>query len=251
MRTIDITTTQKVIIQYPLASLADRFLGWLIDFLIIAVFTILFQLLMVPWLLDAFLGSDAVWEDVEVLEYVFVLPFIFFYTLAWENLAAGQTPGKMAIGTRVVKLDGDKPNFSDLALRWSFRWFDIYMTLGAIGSLLISSSPKSQRLGGILSNTTVIKANNRSRVALTDILKIDTIAEYEVTYPEVSRFTEQEMLLIKSTIDRTNRHRNKSHKEALNAVVKRVVEELGIEPQEKNKIKFLRTLIRDYIVLTR
>lgn len=240
MRTIEITTTQKVTIQYPLAGLSDRFLAWLVDFFAILTGTFILYALIAA---ADFASSE--------LEYLLVMPLIFFYTPGFELIANGQTPGKMALGTRVVRLNGEKPLLSEITLRWAFRWLDIYSSAGSIGAMLISSTPRSQRLGGMLSNTTVIKINNRSLIGLKDILKIDTPESYEITYPGVRQFSEQDMLLIKSAIDRSIRFRNKAHKEALNEVVKKVVEKLGERPKEKQQTDFLRTLIRDYIVLTR
>lgn len=64
-------------------------------------------------------------------------------------------------------------------------------------------------------------------------------------------FKEEDMLLIKKTIDRYRNYGNEAHHLALNELTDRVAEELGIDPPRENKIQFLKDLIKDYIVLTR
>ena len=59
------------------------------------------------------------------------------------------------------------------------------------------------------------------------------------------------MLLIKSIITRSRLYRNKAHREVVDDLVVRLKDELDLEKMPPNKIEFLKTLIRDYIVLTR
>ena len=46
---------------------------------------------------------------------------VMFYSLAFEILLNGQTPGKVANKIRVVKLDGSKPTFGSYIIRWFLR----------------------------------------------------------------------------------------------------------------------------------
>jgi hypothetical protein len=86
---------------------------------------------------------------------------------------------------------------------------------------------------------------------LEDILKINTIDDYEPTYPEVRQLSEKDMLLIKTIISRYRKHRNKAHQELINDLVKNLMQQLDVVEPPRDKIAFLKTLIRDYIVLTR
>ncbi len=242
MRTIDITTTQKVTIEYELAFLRDRIFAFIIDLLIIrGVFSLM-------WLFMVGLFSP---DYFEVLSYVVLAPVFIFYTLVSEILMDGQTLGKKIIGIKVVKLNGKEPTVSDFIIRWVFRMVDIYFSAGAIASLLISSSNHSQRLGGMASNTTVIRVKFNLRFALEDILKISSLDDYEPTYPEVRQFSEQDMLLIKNIVARSRRYPNEAHKEAVQQLVYHLKNKLGLPEVPSDKTKFLKTLIRDYIVLTR
>ena len=114
-----------------------------------------------------------------------------------------------------------------------------------------SSTSFGQRLGGLVSNSTVVRLNPRQRVQLQDLLKISTISNYEPKYPAVRNFSEQDMLLVKQTLERYRKYKNDAHKQAVLELVEVMKKELDIQDEIKNKLEFLKTLIRDYIVLTR
>lgn len=236
MRTIDISTSQKVTITHELATLGYRIIAYLLDRIFLTFFVLFLYIFLYS------LG--------ELFLYFVYLPIWVFYVLLFEIFMDGQTPGKRIMGIKVIKLNGREPSVSDYLIRWIFRMLDISMTLGVVASLLISSTDKSQRLGGILSHTTVINLKPKLNISLNEVLGINSGDNYEATYPEVRNFSEDDMLLIKSLIERIKRYPNKAHKEALNDLCVKVSNQLGINPPT-NQLTFLKTLLNDYIVLTR
>lgn len=243
MKTIEINTAQKVTIQYELATLGNRFLSYFIDVLVMSgVITFL-----------AILGSSAINNRDNYLVYVYfvLIPIFLFYTLASEILMNGQTIGKKSMGLKVVKLNGDAPTTHDYFMRWMFRFVDIFMSLGSVGALMINASPKSQRLGGLLSGTTVIRTTSQRTFTLNDILKISTLDTYQPSYPDIRKFNEKDMLFIKKVLERERRYPNAAHQKAIKELSTHVAQQLDINPIPADKSKFLRTLINDYIVLTR
>jgi len=173
------------------------------------------------------------------------------YQLVSEVAADGQSWGKKAMGIKVVRLDGEEPSLVDYLLRAVFLIIDFLLSLGIIAALLISSTVNSQRLGDMTANTTVIRVKFNFRFRLEDILKINSLDDYEPIYPEVRQLSEQDMLLIKTVISRYQKHRNPAHKEVISDLSKHLSGILQITDVPRNKIEFLKTLIRDYIVLTR
>lgn len=243
MRTIDITTTQNVTIQYELADLKDRFLAWLIDIIIMG-------LMMGVLAIIVFTAADS--ERVSTyFQFLILFPLILFYSLVSEILLDGQSLGKKVMKLRIVKLNGRQPSLSDYLFRWAFRGLDIYFSLGALGSVLISSSARAQRMGDIVSNTVVVRTQPQMNFKLNDIMRINTMENYEPKYPDVRRFSEDDMLLVKQTIERARRYPNASHKKAVNLMVEKLSDEMGIAPPAGDHIGFLRNLVSDYIVLTR
>lgn len=246
MKSIDIKTTQNVVITYELASARDRVLAFLIDMLIKVV---VFLLLL--WAYSSITSYSSYYNTIEYFYFIIVLPFTSFYTLAFEIWKNGQTPGKMLLKIKIIKLDGKQPVFYDHLLRWSFRIIDIWSSLGAIAVILTSSSDFTQRLGDMASNCTVVKVSTRTAITLKDIMKIDTIENYTPQYPGIANFREDDILLIKQTIERYNRFRNEAHRNAIVELSANISQKLGLEKMEQDHLKFLKVLIKDYIVLTR
>jgi len=246
MKTIDIRTTQNVTIEYELATLRERILAFFIDFVIVYVICVIIAFTLATGFRDALISIGNYG-----LQMVVVFSFFIFYQLFSEIIADGQSWGKKAVGIKVVRLDGQEPGLSEYLLRSVFYIIDILFSFGVIANLLISSSGKGQRLGDMTANTTVIRVRFNLRFRLEDILKINSIEDYEPQFPAVRKLREQDMLLIKSIITRSRLYRNQAHRDVVDDLVVRLKDELDLEKIPPNKIEFLKTLIRDYIVLTR
>ncbi|MBK7443664.1 MAG: RDD family protein [Bacteroidetes bacterium] len=241
MRTIDILTTQNVTINYELADAKDRIFATIIDYIIEWLAIFILSLI--------FIQGFGMHDD--YFQYVFSLPIIFFYFFVSEVVMDGQTIGKKILSIKVVKLTGEQPSINDYLMRWALRPVDVLFSLGSIGILMVSSSDKAQRLGDIIANTTVIKLNPTQRLQLNDLLKIRTTTNHEPTYPQVRNFTEPEMLLLKEVMDKSLKYRNDSHEEALEQACQLVKQRLHLEKIPADRATFIRTLIKDYVALSR
>ena len=246
MKTISIGTPQNVTITYEIAGLAERIGAFLIDSTIIWGSIILLRMFATIVL------ADSSWYDaLEYLDYLIIMPIFFFYTLVSEISMNGQTWGKRLMGLRVVSFVGRQAVPTDFILRWVFRILDIYFSLGAIACLMISSTQFSQRIGGIVSNTGVVRIRPRLSLQLKDILKLNTIENYRPTYNTVTKMSESEMLLIKNAIQRYSQYPNKAHGEVIDQLTQKLKTHLEIDQVPPDKVDFLKTLLKDYIVLTR
>ncbi len=246
MKTIDIQTTQNVTITYELALLRDRLLAFILD----SIFKICAVLLLI--LIFSIFNMDGWFRESEMFFFFLVVfPLLTFYTLFFELWRNGQTPGKMILKIKVVRMDGRQPGFYDHLLRWSFRVIDLALTGGILGSILISSTDYSQRLGDIVTNTTLVKVTSQLTMTLSDVLRIETRNNYEPLYPTIGNFREEDILLIKQTIDRYGKYRNEAHFQALMELGDNMKEKLGVKDIQGDYVSFLKTLIKDYIVLTR
>ncbi len=245
MKTIDIRTTQNVTISYELAEFRDRLLAFIIDTIVKSV-----GLLILWWLFIAVI-SDIDSSSAEYFAYIVILPIATFYTLIFEIWLNGQTPGKKLLKIKVIKLDGKQPGFYDFLIRWTFRIIDIMLSFGVVGTILILSTEHAQRLGDMTSNTTVVRVNSRVNISLNDILRIDTRKNYEPKYPQISHFQESDILLIKQTIERYQKYKNEAHRKAILLLCDKLQNRMQLTEIGPDKIAFLKTLIKDYIVLTR
>ena len=251
MKTTEIVTAHNVIIQYELASILGRALALLLDLVIqffyITICTILFTTLSTGFAANNMFDSR---EVIYTAFTLFMLP-VFFYSFIMEAFFGGQSIGKMALGIRVVKVSGSTPSMGELFLRWSFRLIDILLSVGSIAALSASSSDKMQRLGDVIANTCVIKLKSSAQYSIKDILTIKSKENYVTKYPQVVQLSDEDMLLVKNSIDRLRSRPNKQHKELIAELSKRVSEKLNITTVPKNKVTFLKTVLQDYIVLTR
>ncbi|MDG2226867.1 MAG: RDD family protein [Flavobacteriales bacterium] len=251
MKTTEIVTAHNVIIQYELASIFNRALALLLDLVILffytTICTILFTTLSVGFAAnDMFASGETIYTAFTLI----MLP-VFFYSFIMEAFFGGQSIGKMALGIRVVKVSGSTPSMGELFLRWSFRLIDILLSVGSIAALSASSSDKMQRLGDVIANTCVIKLKSSAQYSIKDILTIKSKENYVTKYPQVVQLSDEDMLLVKNSIDRLRSRPNKQHKELIAELSKRVSEKLNITTVPKNKVTFLKTVLQDYIVLTR
>jgi len=241
MKIIEIKTTQNVVLQYELADLRERILAYLIDLAIL-----FFGLMFIMGIIATSLTPLTLTIVAILLSLVFI-----FYSLAFEVFNHGQSPGKMAMRIRVIKVTSGQPTFADYAARWVFRLVDIYFSMGGIASILIASSSKSQRIGDIAANTTVVKLTAAMNLSLKDILTIHAENTYTAHYVQAKQLMEEEVLLIKSALDRYRHYRNQAHFEALNILADRIAEVLNIENPSRNNQVFLQTILKDYVRLTR
>ncbi len=227
-------------IQYGLASVWERALALFIDMLVMTAVSLLL------WGIQSLLIPSAF----ELAMYFTIAPFVLLYSLAFEQLNNGQSIGKTALKIRVIRMDGEKINFLDYLMRWIFRALDIYASLGGVAILSIVSSSYSQRLGDLLANTVVVNVGQTERMRLENLLRLNKMSQYKVTYPQVIKMPEEAMLIVKETITKQNKLKNAAHDEALDLLVAKMMKELKLKAPEDNEA-FLKTLLRDYIVLTR
>ena len=244
---VEITTTQNVTIEYDLARLRERTGAYVLDFIIVIVS---YCVLTVTFLsLFPIADSGQGWL---VFLYVGFFAALFFYFILMEILMSGRTVGKMAVGIKVVRLDGKEPKWSDVVLRAVLQIVDIIFSVGIIGILLIKTTPHAQRLGDLAANTVVIRIQSvLGRFTLRDILNIASLDNYQPVYPQVRSLTEKDMIFIKNVLVRYQNFPNPAHADAIDRLTERLMNILQISKRSPSNVEFLRTLLRDYIVLTR
>ncbi|MDY6777616.1 MAG: RDD family protein [Candidatus Nanohaloarchaea archaeon] len=88
----------------------------------------------------------------EVLAFLMLVYFVVFESMA------GQTPGKMFFGLRVVDVSGSRCSPAAAMIRNIIRIIDQFpMLLYLVGAAFIWYSPRQQRLGDRAAGTVVIK----------------------------------------------------------------------------------------------
>lgn len=245
MKTVDIITSHNVSIEYEAASVMNRGVASFLDLLVMGAYYLLAALVA-----TAFGISTWDFNMTTIIFYVLLLPLIF-YSVLFEYLLKGQTIGKLAMGIRVVRLNGQNATLSDYAMRWSFRIIDFWISSGAVAAIFIASTEKGQRLGDILAQTAIVRNKPEQVYSIKDILSIVDRSKHEPTYLGVVKFTDEDMILIKNAISRVQKYPNEPHKQLVRELAIKAAAELKLPEVPEKKLTFLKTLLQDYIVLTR
>ena len=232
MDNFQIETAQNINIHQNVAHITTRIGSFLIDLLIIISYSILLIFIM-SWLNLNF-GMQQ-WA----ISLILSLPMLF-YTLIFETLWNGQTPGKRINKTRVVKLDGSKPTLGNYLLRWMMRIIDIQMATGSVAVLTILLNGKGQRLGDLAAGTTII--SEKKRVTLQEVLLADAAEDYSPTFPQVTLLSDADAQTIKKLYHTALQKRKHA---IIIKLHERIIEITGIKTELK-PIDFLKVVITDY-----
>ncbi|MFT5216015.1 MAG: putative RDD family membrane protein YckC [Glaciecola sp.] len=238
---LQINTTQNVNINFTAASVGERILAYGIDWLFkiaygIVVYQIMFKLLKIEELVE---DMDR-WSQIAI--YVtFYLPVIF-YTLIFETLLDGQTPGKRILKIKVVKIDGYQASLADFVVRWIFRIVDLNMMSGVVALIAIITSSKNQRLGDMTAGTSVITLRNNVNISHT-ILE-DLKQDYVPTYPMVIKLSDNDARIIKDTYKTAVK--SKDYK-TLIMLRSKIVEVLELKDiKQATDHQFIDVILKDY-----
>ncbi|TXE09974.1 RDD family protein [Seonamhaeicola algicola] len=241
MAQLQINTTQNVNINFTAASVGERLLAYLVDWVIkiayiIVTYQIVFNLLKVEELV---FGMDR-WSQAAI--YVsFYLPVIF-YSLIFETLLDGQTPGKRVLKIKVVKIDGYQASLADFVVRWFFRIIDLNIASGIVALIAIVTSKKNQRLGDITAGTAVIALKNNVNISHT-ILE-DLKDNYTPSYPNVIKLSDNDARIIKDTF--TTAKASKDYP-TLIKLRNKLIEVVDIKDvKQKTDIEFIDVILKDY-----
>lgn len=259
MRTVEIKTDHNVSIDWELSKVSNRVLAALIDVVILVAYNLIMALLL-STAFDSGVDSRGFWYTFYII--IVYLPF-FLYTPLMEYFNKGQTLGKMALNIRVVRSNGENADFKSIFTRWLFRplefyilifsGFGVFFILGtAILDIMFASiSKQSQRLGDLMADTIVVAVKPSKSYALVDVLAIKNDEGHQATYPNVIQFTDEEMLLLRKTINRVYEFKNAETKAFAIEFASHIADRLELQAVPKKRMQFLKTVLDDYIVLTR
>jgi uncharacterized RDD family membrane protein YckC len=246
MKTIEIVTAHNIIIEYELASMRERAVVFLGDLVAILVIKSVIDLIL-TFVLRTFLDV----ETLNSLPFITLIGCFFGYFIGFEIFNNGQTLAKRIAKIRTVRLDGREPSWSDLLGRTFLHLIDSIFSLGFIGILMIKTTQKCQRLGDLAAGTTVIRLEPSVSSQLSNILNLETTNQWTPIYPQIRRFRESDMITIKTVLTRYSRFPNSAHYNLIVDLSEKTAQLLEITEIPMDRIGFLRTLLKDYIVLTR
>lgn len=145
-----------------------RALGALIDMLLgFAVFAL--WIFIRIWLLDAGVLDEAT-DRIAVIS-AFVVSFVVL-PITIEVALKGRSLGKLAVGGRVVRVDGGAAGFRHAFIRALLGVLEIYMTFGGLAVLTGAFTARSQRLGDLVAGTYSQRVRTPALIAHTPVLPV-------------------------------------------------------------------------------
>jgi uncharacterized RDD family membrane protein YckC len=163
-RTLEVRTPESIAFRYELAGLGSRFLALVIDQVIqIAILiAIFFGIALALTRVGPSSGSDApigkLSESIAIAFLVVIIFTVLFgYFIVFEAAWNGQTPGKKALGLRVVRDGGYPIDFGASLIRNLIRvgeWLIGYYLIAAISAIV---SPENKRIGDLAAGTIVVR----------------------------------------------------------------------------------------------
>ena len=227
---VTIRTSQNVSLAYEPASVGDRILAAMLDYLVIFGWALL--VFGIPARLNLTPGTF----------YVFVGLFpIALYDLLSEWFLNGRSIGKIAMGIRVVMLDGSQPGLGAYLLRWLLRIVESVAFLGGVVPIItVVVNGKGQRLGDIAAGTTVVKL--KPAVSLDDVLIRPLPENYVLQFPDVRLLSDRDMSIVRQSL-----------RQGDGLVIERTADKIkqvtGIQSDLPDRV-FLETVIGDYQFIT-
>jgi uncharacterized RDD family membrane protein YckC len=253
MSNVQISTPFNISLEFEIAPFYKRLLAYFLDLIILVMYAVFMRYFLYDGL--QLNGEFSIGIDILVIS----LPMLLYHLIC-EISFHGQSLGKMAMGIRVMSLEGGDPTLSQYLLRWFFRvweWplvfsfvlpgFQIMLQLivvgvfGVIVIIIIAVTEKNQRLGDLAANTAIVNTKIQSSIHDTVFMEI-TQKNYEVLFPQVLKLSDRDINTIKTVLNQSYKTNNYEMAHRIAARIKNVL-------QVENDLEvdvFLERLIADY-----
>ncbi len=148
-------TPERVALSLEVAGVGARAFAYLLDVLLVFLLWVV-ALVVYSVSGDLLREVQALSLAGQLLAVAAVLLSGWGWDVAWEVLAAGQTPGKRALGLRVVRADGAPVGPAESLVRNLLRALELPLGY-APGVLAVALTPRRQRLGDVVAGTLVVR----------------------------------------------------------------------------------------------
>lgn len=153
---VTVSTPESAAFSLETAGLGSRFLALFIDMIIQAVLTALL-VYSYDLLTDFALFYDRAMDVIDAVFLALLAVVLGLYHLIFEAVTRGRSPGKWAIGLRVVKTTGVPVGFWESCLRNLVRLIDFLPAGYLVGIVSIFATAQSRRLGDLAAGTIVVR----------------------------------------------------------------------------------------------
>ncbi len=253
MSNVQISTPFNIALDFEIAPFFKRLVAYFLDLMIMVAYAVFMRYFL-------YSGLQLEGESAMGIDILLVSVPLLLYHLVFEIIFHGQSLGKMAMGIRVMSMDGGDPAISQYLLRWFFRVWEwplvfsfvypgfwiIYQLIivgmfGIIVIIIIAVTAKNQRLGDLAANTAIVNTRIQSSIHDTVFMEI-TQKDYQVKFPQVLKLSDRDINTIKTVLNQSYKRNNF---ETAHRIAGRIKNVLSIESNMEVDL-FLEQLIADY-----
>ena len=221
---LSIDTPEQVALDFALASIGSRFLALAVDTLLQIAATIALAGIGLAILF----ASAATFDTLSpwVLAVLFLVYFLIYhaYFAIFEAMWNGQTPGKRAVGLRVISVSGRPISVFEAILRNVVRIADQLPGIYAIGIVSVFVTERNQRLGDLAAGTVVV----HERPVVADAVHVQGETPAATTYHGASKLTAEEAGVIELFLRRRGELADTARTEKAARIAARIRSRLGI-----------------------
>ncbi|MBV9526671.1 MAG: RDD family protein [Candidatus Dormibacteraeota bacterium] len=152
-------TADNVSLGYTTAGVGSRTVAQLIDNLLAGLLMLIALAGGLAVARAAASAQGAAWAVGAAVAFAFLVYVAYFFVA--ELVSGGRTPGKSAMGLRVLGVDGGAPDAAAIAVRNLVRLVDVT----GIGLFIMFFHPQSRRLGDLAGGTVVVRERATLRLA--------------------------------------------------------------------------------------
>lgn len=187
-----IVTPEAVVLEFDTAGIASRALARAIDALVQGAL-----LLAILLLATVVLGGEG-WLALVVVILGIAL-VVLGYPVITELVTRGRSPGKAALGLRVVTIEGAPISPRHAFVRSAIGLVDFVLVPGGMVAVLVALfSTRSQRLGDVFAGTIVLRERSAGRPALAVWFNPPAGLEAYAASLDVSAVTDAQFAIIRS-----------------------------------------------------
>jgi len=210
-RALDVRTAEAIAVRYELAGLGSRFLALTVDMAI--QFGVVLAVLVALAVFSVPVARAVAWVHLDKTAYVVALTLLavatfalfFGYFINFELAWNGQTPGKRALGIRVVRDEGFPVDFGAAVIRNVVRLVELTLGMYVVSALVMLLSPENKRPGDFAAGTIVVRDRNETVGDLDAYL--DRPVRPDTGLSEPDRLLIDRFLARRATLDRSARER--------------------------------------------
>jgi len=172
---VSIATPEGIEIELPLAGIGSRLAARIIDRLIQLTIAALFL-----WLYSRSVDTSSLGDAlVAIIAIVIGFGVLFIYDVVFEAFGGGRTPGKRAVGLRVVGSRGEPVGLAGAAVRNLLRFVDEYLTLWIVALISMARSERNQRVGDMAAGTMVVRERSTKEAGADLAIGLDSLGDVE------------------------------------------------------------------------